>query len=564
MTTEGPGALPNGKFHGHDVEAWGSNPWPFVPAREHGLLETVGLAYGMHYPLVLTPDAIWLSIAQGFAIHVKENAERLRGKFVRHQGRAEIRVRRDDFVKGDPRNPWPEVFGAFSDGIAAHIGRQRDLVVCDFSTTGPFERAASEIVLMDAFQKYFKYVLETMCGIPEITLEGTPGDWRSIARRVRVLEEYELSWWTDALGPVIAQFVAAAEGRVDVPFWEALFKEDGGSGGPYVSGWINVFFPYLKYENEFSKNPAAVSWADGFGGARGAGAQRYMIPSGISIAPFRWEYLGSEFEMELAAGFFGIAQDEDTRALRPAIGWAVWDAGQEAKLERPDGMPESEPPPPPDPPGWSRLVALPGSLRRGDGATVIAGRTATRDEITLADIERMAGRVETLRKEVDARFVCIPVGDLSPASNAPEAPFRCRLFVGVCSGAVSLIQQWTQPIEDPAKILEAARALPAAAWQSLDEVAPGGLSEAMGVHLVVNGRSVRSVVVYGMQDPYYYTWLNWPLSEWGWGDVAAEAATAGNPCAVVDTSPEAHAQRVAAAKSLGVEDGAYYLAIEYR
>src|SRR5262249_30452804 len=149
---------------------------------------------------------------------VKANAERLRGKFVRHAGKAEIRIRRDDFVKGSAQNPWPEVFQAFSDGIAGHIGRQRDLVVCDFSTTGPCERAASEIVLMDAMQHYFDYRLMTLCGIPEITLLGTVNDWRSIRRRVQALGEYELMPWVTALTPVVDQFVAAAEGRVDVAF----------------------------------------------------------------------------------------------------------------------------------------------------------------------------------------------------------------------------------------------------------------------------------------------------------------------------------------------------------
>src|SRR6185436_12467481 len=140
--------------------------------------------------------------------------------------------------------PWPEVFSAFSDAVAEHIGRQRDLVVCDFSTTGPCERAASEIVLMDAMQRYFRYELHTLCGIPEITLLGTQDDWRSIRRRARALEEYELGWWTSALGPVLDQFVAAAQGRVDRAFWETLFKHVRGSGGPWVRGFINVLFPY--------------------------------------------------------------------------------------------------------------------------------------------------------------------------------------------------------------------------------------------------------------------------------------------------------------------------------
>ncbi|XXY47471.1 DUF4419 domain-containing protein [Sorangium sp. So ce269] len=52
-----------------------------------------------------------------------------------------------------------------------------------------------------------------------------------------------------------------------------------------------------------------------------------MIPSGISTAPFLWHHLGSELDMEFLAGFVGGAQDKHGLALRPAIGWAVREAG---------------------------------------------------------------------------------------------------------------------------------------------------------------------------------------------------------------------------------------------
>ena len=82
-------------------------------------------------------------------------------------------VERPDFLLGQP-NPWPEAFAAFSDQIAGHVGKLRDLVVADFSTTGPLERAATEVLLMDTFQGYFEYEMMCGCGIPQITLRGTP------------------------------------------------------------------------------------------------------------------------------------------------------------------------------------------------------------------------------------------------------------------------------------------------------------------------------------------------------------------------------------------------------
>ena len=50
------------------------------------------------------------------------------------------------------------------------------------------------------------------------------------------------------------------------------------------------------------------------------------LPSGLSKAPFRWQRLDWSFEMELLGGFVVVAQDGETLAVRPEIGWAVREA----------------------------------------------------------------------------------------------------------------------------------------------------------------------------------------------------------------------------------------------
>jgi hypothetical protein len=50
------------------------------------------------------------------------------------------------------------------------------------------------------------------------------------------------------------------------------------------------------------------------------------IPGGLSKVPCRWQCLDQYFEMEFLSGFLGVAQDEETLALRPEIGWAVREA----------------------------------------------------------------------------------------------------------------------------------------------------------------------------------------------------------------------------------------------
>ena len=117
------------------------------------LAEAVHQAFYNHYPLKLSPDVIWLTIAQGFANHVDQNAERLRSKFVDFQGKKTLELRCVDFVKGSPDNDWASVFPAFSRMIASSIGQNTvDLIECNFSTTGPVERIVSHITLMYVFR----------------------------------------------------------------------------------------------------------------------------------------------------------------------------------------------------------------------------------------------------------------------------------------------------------------------------------------------------------------------------------------------------------------------------
>ena len=332
---------------GTPVEACGAGAEKLVPVEQNAFLAAAWRAYADHRPLVLTPDAVWLCIAQGFAAHVDQDPEALRGRFVRHPGSLTLEVQRHGFHKGSPGNDWPGVFAELSDQIAAHVGRQRDLVVSDFSTTGPVERAASELVLLDAMQHYFEYVVLTICGIPEITLTGTIDDWKSIRRRTRMLAEYNLGWWTAVLLPVLDEFVAAAEGRPDVAFWQSFFKDTGGSGGPYLHGWIVLLFPYFDVERDGRQaravNPV-IARARGASPIRpGGGAADWIrhakvhpscIPLGLACAPMTWVYFNRRFAMDFIGGFMGIAQDPTTFAIWPAIGWAVRDHADAVRVRQ--------------------------------------------------------------------------------------------------------------------------------------------------------------------------------------------------------------------------------------
>ncbi|MCE9571701.1 MAG: DUF4419 domain-containing protein [Deltaproteobacteria bacterium] len=326
---------------GGAIEAFGPTAWPLCAAfrtepvqtpegwREvatpyHPFVAAVHAAFDQHRPLELSPDAIWLCIAQGFASHVNANAERLRDRIVAHAGRVKLEVRRDDFRLGAPDNPWPEVFTALTAGVRAHAADLADVMTAAFSTTTPIARAASELAILDTTQAYFAFRVLSMCGFPSIALTGTVADWALILARAKALAAYDCAPWIAALTPVLEELVRTAQGQVDQAFWRSFYKLKGESGGPYVSGWINTLLPYvLDYHGNRCANRDATGWAESLGAPFGGGPNEGFLPSGLSQVPFLWITLFGEHRMRFIGGFVGVGQDRATLAVRPEIGWAV-------------------------------------------------------------------------------------------------------------------------------------------------------------------------------------------------------------------------------------------------
>jgi hypothetical protein len=287
------------------------------------LLAAVYTAFSQHRPLVLTPDAVWITIAQGVAHHMAIHGERLRSRFVAHQGQLNLEFQCRDWVEGTPENPWPEAFASWAGQIRDHVGPQvHDLLVCDFGTSGAVERAASQIVMMDVFERYFHYLLYCICGIPTVTLEGTTDDWQRLADKACGLSVFDLDWWLPHLLPICEQFVRASRGDVDLAHWQSICKLRNNYGGDIINGWVAKLFPYLRaFMNGpcTRRNPIFET---------GEGFQTLIAPPGLSRVPFTWRNVmtGRERQMEAIGGLLGVMQDPETLALRPKVGWAVCQA----------------------------------------------------------------------------------------------------------------------------------------------------------------------------------------------------------------------------------------------
>lgn len=133
-------------------------PRQFV-ADGHALINCVHTAYADHRPLVLSPDMLWLVIAQGFAVHVNNNAEKLRPKLVKFDGKKElIVIVEPGLLYNKDGKAWEPYFEDFADQMAKFTGQGLiDLMTCDFSTSTPASVAASQVKLPVVCLQHYLY-----------------------------------------------------------------------------------------------------------------------------------------------------------------------------------------------------------------------------------------------------------------------------------------------------------------------------------------------------------------------------------------------------------------------
>jgi uncharacterized protein DUF4419 len=345
---------------GKQAIAFADGILPLVSAGdEHPLLDAVSLAYRTHRPLVLSPDVVWITLAQGFAMHVRHNSEALRDRFVRHSGKKKIKLE----VERWDTAAWPGIVDRFVGGLEQEMGAEMTrLIECDFSTTGPLERMASRVVMLDAFEPYFDYEINCICGIPRVTLLGTATDWERIRGRLDVLATYDLGWWIEPLLPVADAWVETARGRPDPDFWQCIYMPKEIYGGELACGWIGRLFPYTakgeripfkawlpsdmekwsrsdleSLSPDFERWPRRARPSDGSlepprEQVRPIVAKRaawlraplgYALPRGLSKVPVHADGVGGPRRYTVVAGLLGVAQEPGGLGLFPRVGWAL-------------------------------------------------------------------------------------------------------------------------------------------------------------------------------------------------------------------------------------------------
>ena len=173
---------------------------------------------------------------------------------------------------------WDDAFPIFSNKISRYVGPElTGALDAKFSTSTPATQAAFRVTLMDAVSEYFDFSMSVMCGIPEITLEGTPEDWALLEEKTKALRKYELAWWTDDLAPILHQLTETSKGNPDLAFWNEMYKVRHENvvcaTVEHMNGWLLRFFPYING----ARNPYIGGQQPDFGRAAQFTADFYEV-----------------------------------------------------------------------------------------------------------------------------------------------------------------------------------------------------------------------------------------------------------------------------------------------
>ena len=287
-----------------------------------GLME----AYGSHYPITITPDMILLLFLQGYSRFMEDHSEKLRNIYVNFQGQKTLTVVRNGMTPETAKpEDWRGIIDEFTKNIAGEIGENIiSNLKSNFTTTTPVTLTTSQISIMSAMKKYFKYeVVMLVCGISSITLEGSLEDWEKIKSKFEFFskEEFGLNPWIKSLIPIIDKIIETKkyynQNKTITEelrhFWKDIIRvKRGGIYQPdVIDGWIIKFVP-----NVSGEKPTIYYQLDDD-----------KIPDQVLSCPLKLRLINGtkeiEYDCALTSGFYGMIQDKETYNIKPVIGYAI-------------------------------------------------------------------------------------------------------------------------------------------------------------------------------------------------------------------------------------------------
>ncbi len=213
---------------------------------KQGFLGAIYLAYAKHYDLVIAPDDVWLTILFAFSDYMKHHAEDMRPVFVNHDQKKQLIINTEDSFKNQC---WEDLLCKFENALGENIKKDhKDWIIPHFSTTTALTRTISQIIFMGINKQYFSYGITTLCGIPNVTLQGSLEDWNMLLDKIKRLGELgdypDLANWSTMLTTIVSKMIDSYNGNVDVDWWNQCIHHHQWSGTDDFSGWALAFFPF--------------------------------------------------------------------------------------------------------------------------------------------------------------------------------------------------------------------------------------------------------------------------------------------------------------------------------
>jgi hypothetical protein len=294
-----------------------------------GFIASVHLSYSTHNSLVLTPDMFWIRIIQGLSDYIRLNQRKVRNKIKKVKQKLSVPYENDSFVTGE-HNDWSQVFTHINSSIKSNTeSRLYNKCMETFTTTNIFHKTVINSALSQPCKTCTPPLFCTKCGIPAFRFSASKQDWLNLVKKTEILKYYGMDFWYDSLKPILDQIINMTNDNFDLNFWRNIYKVQGGSGGPYISGWILRLYPYLRNDvlNEYLNVSIELNQSEF------KGITTNKLPTGLYEVPFRWKYSNSIYNMKIILGAIGVAQDSETNALLPAYGWVLIDQDKTDELE---------------------------------------------------------------------------------------------------------------------------------------------------------------------------------------------------------------------------------------
>ena len=303
-----------------------TNETEFYNFEKKSLIQGLSLAYKNHFPIIISPDMIWILILQGYSRYMEKYAENDREKYVNFEGQKTLYINRSNLqLSSATEKDWAGIMDECVEQISQYVGKETiSNLKSDFSTTNDTTLVVSHTSIMSAMKQYFKYeVLFEGCGVSYIILEGSLEDWKKIKSKLNYLSKFSLDWWTEHLIPIIDNIIKTKEyydahkniNNELIEFWKDMIKVKDSYDIYFpdiINGWIIKFIP--KLDEEKPKLYEELHEKD--------------IPEQIISCPLKIiELIEDKFKIvytcDLASGFFGMIQDKKTLAVKPVIGYAI-------------------------------------------------------------------------------------------------------------------------------------------------------------------------------------------------------------------------------------------------